>query len=72
MLKDTRAIVASEVKKGRTLQQIQQAKLLTRWDEKYGGDYIKPDVWVETLYDDITHPKVTMGYEPHGHAGEKK
>jgi cyclase len=72
MLKDTRAIVAAEVKKGRTLQQIQQAKLLTKWDAKYGGDFIKPDAWVETLYDDITHPKVTMGYEPHGHAGEKK
>jgi glyoxylase-like metal-dependent hydrolase (beta-lactamase superfamily II) len=72
MLKDTRAIVAAEVKKGRTLEQIQKANLLTKWDEKYGKDYIKPDAWVETLYDDVTHPKEGVGYMPHGHTGEKK
>jgi len=72
MMKETREVVAAQVRKGKTLEEIQKANLLAKWNDAYGKNYIKPDVWVETLYDDLIHPKDGMGYKPHGHAEETK
>jgi hypothetical protein len=71
MLKDTRAVIAAEVKKGRSLEQLKTSLPLAKWDEKYGKNYIKPDQWIETLYHDLTHTRSEAKYSPHGHSGEK-
>jgi glyoxylase-like metal-dependent hydrolase (beta-lactamase superfamily II) len=71
LLKDTRAAVESEVRKGRTLQQIKGARVLAKWDS-YGQGFIKADDWIEALYADITKKTGGARYENHGHLGEKK
>jgi cyclase len=72
MLKDTRAAVEAEVKKGRTVEEIKKANVLAKWNDSLGKGFIKPDVWVDTLYDDIQHSKAGAKYVNHGHADEKK
>ena len=72
LLKDTRAIVADAVKKHQTLDQMKQAHILAKYDEKYGRGFIKTDIWIETLYADVTQQKIAMPYQNHGHADEKK
>jgi cyclase len=73
LLKDTRAVVAAAVAKKQTPAQMKAAKILAKWEDPYGKGFIKTEVWIDTLYDDVTHSK-TGGehYRPHGHAGEKK
>jgi glyoxylase-like metal-dependent hydrolase (beta-lactamase superfamily II) len=56
MLKETRAAVEKEVKAGRTLQQIQQAKVLAPW-QKFSGDFVSTDLFIETLYNELTGTK---------------
>ena len=53
MLKDTRAVVEDGVKQGKSLVQLQQEKVLSRW-EKYKNDFISSDTFIETLYNDLT------------------
>jgi cyclase len=72
MLKDTRSAVEAEVKKGSTPEQIKKANVLAKWNDALGKGFIKPDVWVDTLYDDIQHSKAGARYVNHGHADEKK
>jgi cyclase len=72
LLKDTRAIVADGVKKHQTAQQMKDAHVLAKYDEKYGKGFIKTDMWIDTLYADVTNSKVAMPYQDHGHADEKK
>ena len=73
LLKDTRAVVATAVAKKQTPAQMKAAKILAKWDEQYGKGFVKTDVWIDTLYDDVTHSKPPGNhYQPHGHAGEKK
>jgi cyclase len=72
MLKETRAAVQAELKKGRTVEEIKKSDVLAKWNDKLGKAFIKPDVWVDTLYDDIQHSKAGAKYVEHGHAGEKK
>jgi len=70
MLKDTRAVVVAAVKKGKTPAQMKQAKILADW-QKYSGDFINSDGWIDALYDDVTHTRTgNEHYQPHGHAGE--
>jgi len=56
MLKGTRDAVAKEIKAGKTLDQMKQAKLLDPW-KKYDGDFVKQDTFLETLYNSLTGQK---------------
>lgn len=53
MLKDTRAVVEDGIKQGKSLEQLKQEKVLSRW-EKYKNDFISSDIFIETLYNDLT------------------
>jgi cyclase len=53
MLRDTMRIVEAEVKKKKTLEQIQQAKVLAKYDE-LGKGFIKSDMFVEILFRELT------------------
>ncbi len=53
MLKETREVVATALKKHQTLAQMKQAKLLDPW-KKYSGDFINEDAFLETLYNSLT------------------
>lgn len=53
MLKDTLAAVQKALKQGKTLEQMKQEKILAPWD-KWSGDFIKTDGFMETVYDDLT------------------
>ena len=53
MLKATLAAVQNALKQGETLDQMKQEKILAPWD-KWSGDFIKTDGFIETLYDDLT------------------
>jgi glyoxylase-like metal-dependent hydrolase (beta-lactamase superfamily II) len=53
MLKATLAAVQNALKQGKTLDQMKQEKILAPWD-KWSGDFIKTDGFIETLYDDLT------------------
>jgi cyclase len=55
MLKDTSAIVAKALKAGKSLAQMKQEQLLAPWSTKYSGDFISTDVWLETLYNSLSH-----------------
>jgi glyoxylase-like metal-dependent hydrolase (beta-lactamase superfamily II) len=52
-LKDCIKLVEAEVKKKKTLAQIQEAKVLAKYDDM-GKAYIKPDVFIETIYKELT------------------
>ena len=55
MLKDTLATVQAAMKQGKTLDQMKQEKILAKWDSYGSGDkFIKTDVWIETIYDDLS------------------
>lgn len=56
MLKATRDAVEQQLKAGKTLEQMKQAKLLEPW-KKYSGDFINQDVFLETLYNSLTGQK---------------
>ena len=56
MLKATRDVVAKEIKSGKTLDQMKQAKILEPW-KKYSGDFISADAFIETLYNSLTGQK---------------
>lgn len=72
MLKETRAAVKAEVEKGHTVEEIKKANVLAKWNDLLGEGFVKPDVWVDTLYDDIRHSSAGAKYVNHGHADEKK
>lgn len=56
MLKGTRDVVAKALQQGQTLDQMKQAKLLEPW-KQYGGDFIKQDTFIETLYNSLSGQK---------------
>jgi cyclase len=56
VLKDSLAIVGAEVKKKKTLDQIKAAKPLAKYDEM-GKGFIKTDVFIETIYNELTGAK---------------
>ncbi len=53
MLGDTLAVVDKGIKAGKTLDQLKQDKVLAPW-QKYSGDFVNSDVFIETLYNDLT------------------
>jgi hypothetical protein len=56
MLKETRGVVEKGVKAGKTLQQLQQEKVLDAW-QKYSGQFVSTDLFIETLYNELTGKK---------------
>jgi glyoxylase-like metal-dependent hydrolase (beta-lactamase superfamily II) len=56
MLKETRSVIDSGVKAGKTLQQLKQAKVLEKW-EKFSGNFISTDLFIETLFNELTGTK---------------
>lgn len=58
MLRDTLAAVQAAMNKGMTLDQMKQQKILAQWDSYGSGDkFVKTDLWIETIYDDLTGRK---------------
>jgi cyclase len=55
MLKDTRNLVASGIKEGKSFDEMKQAKILDPW-KKYSG-YMTEDTFLETLYASLTGQK---------------
>ncbi len=56
MLKETSAVVEKALKDHKTLDQMKQEKILAPW-EKWSGDFIKTDAFIETLYNSLTGNK---------------
>lgn len=56
MLKQTRAVVEKGVKAGKSLEQLQQEKVLEQW-EQYSGSFVSTDKFIETLYNELTGKK---------------
>jgi cyclase len=56
MLKETRDAVQTALKEGKSLDQMEEAKLLDPW-KKYSGDFVKEDTFLETLYNSLTGQK---------------
>jgi len=56
MLVDTSAVVEKGVQEGKTLDQLKQEKVLEPW-KKWSGDFVSSDVFIETLYNDLTGKK---------------
>jgi glyoxylase-like metal-dependent hydrolase (beta-lactamase superfamily II) len=53
MLKGTTAAVQSGIKAGKTLEQLQQEKVLAAWDA-WGTGFIKSDFWIETIFKELS------------------
>ncbi|HKQ63264.1 MAG TPA: MBL fold metallo-hydrolase [Candidatus Polarisedimenticolaceae bacterium] len=56
MLEATRAVVAEGIDQGKTLEQLQQEKVLERWNE-WSGQFVSTDKFIETLYNDLKSVK---------------
>jgi cyclase len=56
MLKETSAVVEKALKDHKTLDQMKQEKILAPW-EKFSGDFLKTDAFIETLYNSLTGTK---------------
>src|SRR5262249_31524049 len=65
MLKETSAAVQAGIKKGKTLDQLKQEKVLAKWDS-WGQSFIKTDMFIEILYDSLTQ-KNAGPKSSHGH-----
>jgi len=65
VLKETSAAVEAGIKKGKTLDQLKQEKVLAKWDS-WGQSFIKTDVFTEILYDSLKK-KPTGPKNSHGH-----
>ncbi len=64
MLKETRALVASAVKEGKTPAQMKNDHLLAKY-EALGKGFIKSDSWIDTLCTDV-RPKADAPVETRG------
>jgi cyclase len=53
MLKETSAVVQQAIDRRQTLEQMKQAKILAPW-QKFSGDFVKTDAFIETLYNSLT------------------
>jgi predicted RNA polymerase sigma factor len=59
MLKETSAVIDRAIHAGQTLDQMKQAKLLAAWSAKYSNDFVTTDIFIETLYNSLTHQQHT-------------
>jgi len=53
MLKETVAAVEKEMQRGRTLEQMREARILERW-AKWSGEFVDADRWLETLHNELS------------------
>ena len=53
MLQDIRDRVAAGVSQGKSLAEIQALKPTAQWDEQWGGGFLKPDVFVQIVFDSL-------------------
>jgi len=56
MLKETSAAVQKALAEHKTLEQMKQEKILDPWT-KWSGDFVKADLFIETLYNSLTGTK---------------
>lgn len=56
MVKESRSAVEKAVKAGKTLDQLKQEKVLAPW-QKHSGPFISTDMFIETLYSELTGKK---------------
>jgi cyclase len=56
MLKETTAAVQQALDQGKSLEQMKQEKVLAPW-QKFSGDFINTDAFLETLYNSLTGRK---------------
>jgi cyclase len=56
MIRETRAKVEAGLKQGKTVDQLKQEKVLAGY-EKWSGDFIDTNKWIDTLYHDLTDKK---------------
>jgi len=56
MLKETSAVVETALKQHKTLEQMKKEKILDPW-QKWSGDFVKADAFIETLYNSYTGTK---------------
>ena len=56
LLKETLAAVEEGVKAGKSLEQLQQEKVLEPWKSK-SGPFVTADIFIETIYNDLTGSK---------------
>ena len=56
MLRETSAVVEKALQEHKTLEQMQKEKILAPW-EKWSGDFIKTDAFIETLYNSLSGKK---------------
>ena len=59
MLKETSAVVQKAIDRRQTLEQMKQAKILAPW-QKFSGNFINTDAFIETLYYSLTGQKGTF------------
>jgi hypothetical protein len=64
MLKDTSAVVEKGVEQGKTLEQLQQEMVLKPW-QRFHGDFITTDLWIETLYNEVNCNRPPAGAVRH-------
>ena len=57
MLKETRAAVEKGMQQRKTLAQLKQEKVLEPW-KKWSGEFINADVFIETIYNDLSGKKI--------------
>jgi cyclase len=56
MMEETTAIVAEGMKKGRTVEQLKQEKVLGAYS-KWSGEFITTDKWIEIVFNDLKGSK---------------
>jgi cyclase len=56
MIRETRSKVEAGLKQGKTIDQLKQEKVLSGY-EKWSGDFIDTNKWIDTLYHDLTDKK---------------
>jgi glyoxylase-like metal-dependent hydrolase (beta-lactamase superfamily II) len=59
MLKDTSAVIGKAIRAGKSLEQMKQQKLLAAWSSKYSNDFVDTNIFIETLYNSLTHQQRT-------------
>jgi len=56
MLKETSAVMQKALAEHKTLEQMKQEKIFDPWN-KWSGDFVKADAFIETLYNSLTGTK---------------
>jgi glyoxylase-like metal-dependent hydrolase (beta-lactamase superfamily II) len=59
MLRDTSAVIGKAIRAGKSLEQMKQQKLLAAWSSKYSNDFVDTNIFIETLYNSLTHQQRT-------------